>query len=452
VVDKTVVEMAAAARTAAPDLHQNLAIKRLALTDHKKDWELSSNPFYYNYFMGKYKLSKYITITGIDEANYENIPGPYQKDYFHLYDVIYKKCFLINGTINYFLNKFHTPATEADVIKEIHEELNSNGKEIEDTCSAFFKYLCRRNILVPEENEEIVFEGKPVYKEGDVIGNWNIVEVLSDKRSVDIYKAVDKKTHLVSVIKLLNRNKIADPHKYKKKEERLEREYSLLQKAKGITAISKAYGLSKDENQNAYIVLEFIKGKGLSDFLNDLESFPGQDMNLLMQNILEAFASLHQKNLIHGDIHPHNIMTDDDKTVRIIDLGFSRNAETEKNEILKSGGVNYYMPPERINISSVKKYSKEPDMYSDVYQIGLLLYLIVYNSVPFKGFIWEELAQNIKEQIINYPEISFWNEPVSTNLINILKKSLNKEPSERYADACSILKDFKKSILAKTSV
>ncbi len=102
--------------------------------------------------------------------------------------------------------------------------------------------------MVPEENEEIVFEGKPVYKEGDVIGNWNIVEVLSDKRSVDIYRAVDKKTHLVSVIKLLNRNKIADPHKYKKKEERLEREYSLLQKAKGITAISKAYGLRQSYN------------------------------------------------------------------------------------------------------------------------------------------------------------------------------------------------------------
>ncbi len=81
----------------------------------------------------------------------------------------------------------------------------------------------------------------------------------------------------------------------------------------------------------------------------------------------------------------------------------------------------------------------------------MLLYLILYNTVPFNGFIWEELAQNIKEGTDSYPELTFWNEPVPASLINLVKKSIHKEPLERYADATKILKDFKKACLQKIS-
>jgi serine/threonine-protein kinase len=167
--------------------------------------------------------------------------------------------------------------------------------------------------------------------------------------------------------------------------------------------------------------------------------------------MLRAFSGLHQHNLVHGDIHPSNLMVQEDQTVRIIDLGLSRNLDTEKNEVLKFGGVDYYLPPERINISSVKKHSKEPDLRSDVYQIGLMLYIILYNSIPFDGFIWEELAEDIKRGASNFPELTFWDEPVPAALINIIKRCINKEPNERYADATSLLTAFQKACLQQSS-
>ncbi len=261
------------------------------------------------------------------------------------------------------------------------------------------------------------------------------------KRNVDIYKVKDKATDQVSIIKLLNRNKLRDIHKFNKKVTRLEREYFLLQKAENIPSISKAYAFEKDNFGNVFIVLEFINGKSLSRFLNDIETFDEPDYLEVMKNLLEGFSSLHRQNLIHGDIHPSNVLVDQDKSVRIIDLGFSRNAHTEKNEVLKFGGVNFYMPPERINITTVKKYTKEPDLYSDVYQIGVLLYQILYNTVPFNGFIWEDLARNIKEAEINYPEVTFCNISVHPGILQIIKKCLEKNPLERYSDATNILQE-----------
>jgi len=136
----------------------------------------------------------------------------------------------------------------------------------------------------------------------------------------------------------------------------------------------------------------------------------------------------------------------DDNAIKIIDLGLGYAHDHENSEILAFGGVTFYLPPERINISSVKKHAKKPDFFSDVYQIGLLMYLVLYNSLPFSGFIWEELAQNIKEKEINYPGRTFHNFKVPLPLIDIIKKCLSKNPEHRYRNASVILRDYKKYV------
>jgi serine/threonine-protein kinase len=142
-------------------------------------------------------------------------------------------------------------------------------------------------------------------------------------------------------------------------------------------------------------------------------------------------------------------MVGEDNSIKIIDLGLSRTTEIDKNEVLKHGGVTFYMPPERINISSVKKFSKEPDLFSDVYQLGLIMYLVLYNTTPFDGFIWEDLAHNIKEQEIIHPALSSHGFSVMPELKNIIDKCTAKQPSERYKDATAILEDLKKHVLQK---
>ena len=400
--------------------------------------------------MMKFKLSKNIAVTSITESEEFEVPLQYKNDHYILYDQRRDKDFLINSTVKYYLDKFSFPKTQAEVLQEIAEDVQGKTTQLEEACATFFNFLCKKNILIPENTVETENIAEPVYKEGDNIDEGTIVEVLSERDYVDIYRAVNTSTGFAYVIKSLNSNKTNNQQRYQKELVELEREYLALKSVDHIPSVCKAYSFYKGDELNAYITLEYIEGKSLSTFLNDAEGLHEADCLRLIEHILHAFSLLHNSKVIHGDIHSSNIMVLENKSIKIIDLGLSRNVETDKNEVLSFGGVNFYMPPERINITSSKKYLKEPDLYSDVYQIGLLMYLVLYNNLPFDGFIWEELAVNIKETDAVFADMSFLNYRVSDTLILIIQKCLNKVPAERYRSASDIFEDFKKLVLKKT--
>jgi serine/threonine-protein kinase len=402
--------------------------------------------------MENYKVSQHISISPAGDEEYEDIPAIYQQDYFVLYNKVRDKEYLVNSTIKYFIDKFSTPKALAQVIFEIEKEVKGERAEIEETCSSFFHYLCKRRILVPEEQDESFGLREPFYAVRDVIGTYTIIELLANKRYMDVYSVVNNSDGSTCVLKLLNKEKTKDDAIFQQECIELEREYLLLKEVDHIPMMCKAYGFIRDNNQNVYIILEFINGKPLFDFVDETEGLTNSDLLHIIESILNAFSLLHQSNVIHGDIHSSNILVLPGKDIKIIDLGLSRTVEIDRDEILPFGGVNYYMPPERINTTSVKKYSKEPDLYSDVYQVGLLIYLVLYNDLPFDGFLWEDLSKNIKESKVVYPETSYLKAEVPGWIIDIMEKCLEKNPSNRYIHAGAILEDFKKHAFAEKEI
>lgn len=399
--------------------------------------------------MVKFKLSNNISISSIADSDDYTVPERFQEDHFILFDQRRDKEFLINATVKYFIDKFSVPKPITEVVAEVAHDVQAEESAVAEMCSSFFKFLCDKKLLLPEDVDEPIFSASaPLLKEGDEVNGATIVEVLSERDLIDIYRAVDKSSGFEYAIKMLNRNKCKDERTYLKELAELEREYTALKSVEHIPAMCKAFEFNKGNEQFAYFTVEYIDGRSLSGYLRESELLLESDCMRLIEAILEGFSSLHKSKIIHGDIHSSNVLVLEDRRIKIIDLGLSRNLETDKSEVLNFGGVNFYMPPERINITSVKKYLKEPDLYSDVYQIGLLMYLVLYNELPFDGFIWEELATNIKETDAVFAEMSFLNYPVSPALIGIIQKCLKKIPSERYNNAGEILEDFKMLVLA----
>jgi serine/threonine protein kinase len=307
--------------------------------------------------------------------------------------------------------------------------------------------LRKRKIVIPENFLELKEDRQPSFKKGDYIGKLQVLEIIANKKYIDVYITLDEATGTTYVVKLLNETKISDKAKYNDELLCLEHEYSMLQRVRHIPSICCSYALVDNKPKGAYIVLEHIKGKPLSAFIRHSESLMPSACYTLIQNLLLAFASLHECNLIHGDIHPSNIMVEEDISIKIIDLGFSFDIAIESDELVKYGGVYFYMPPERINVSSQNKFSREPDFYSEVYQLGLIIYYVFYKQVPFTGFTWEELAGNIKTKEVVFPVLSCFNFPVPESILQIIKKCLHKKPNRRYATAAPLLKDFKQAIL-----
>ena len=393
--------------------------------------------------MIKYKKSLNIEITPVSECGFDNIPSEYVSDHFVLYHQLKHRDYLINPTIKFFLDKFESPQTITAIIDEIKNELKSNDGGIEKACMDFFDFLVARKIIVDENEVKKIVVDETVFNIGDHTSCFVIVEMIASRKDVELYKVVTKNTEEQSVLKVLNRKKTKNEQTFLYETGWLEREYEFLKRMHQIPELCNTYGFEKNDDF-AFIQMEYIQGVSLNRFINNNTDLSVDNALSLICKILAPFAALHKKRLIHGDIHSANILITDERDVRIIDLGFSSVAEVEKEELLKSGGVTYYMPPERINVTSLKKYKrKSADLCSDVYQIGVLLYLIVYNKLPYNGFIWEELAENIQTGNTDFAAISYSDHTVPEKLIAIIKKCLRANPAQRYIDAVDLLADFK---------
>lgn len=393
--------------------------------------------------MKRYKLSKNICLTGLQAFCREQVPVKYRTGHFVLSDKTRNRDYLINESIKYFIDKFSATKSRDEVIAEVAADTESSAEQVEKPCTEFIEYLCKKNILLPDDKTELTLPEKPLYKRGDAINQYVVKHVLDNSHSTHIYIATGPINDRSCVIKLLARNQLSDTKAYEEELASLQREYSLLQRAQDVPSVGRSYAFERDGYGNAYIVLEFIKGKPLLRFVEATKGLTRSDYRLLLTNLLKAFAQLHRCGLVHGDVHSSNVLVNRNKAVRIIDLGLSlKKEELADNQLLKYGGVDYYMPPERINASSVKRFVKPPDFYSDVYQIGLLLYAVLYRTLPFNGFTWEELATDIKESEVRFPRRAAAGFIVPQGLKNIIQNCLGKEPEDRYPDASGILEDY----------
>jgi tRNA A-37 threonylcarbamoyl transferase component Bud32 len=401
--------------------------------------------------MIRYRLSKNFCILDPAAFSGADTPAQYQQGYYVLSDENRDKSFLINDTIKYFIDKFSLPKTQAEVLQEVALDVKTDIQVIRRKCSSFLTFLRQRKIVVPEDWVEAEIPRQALFQPGDFIGDLCVSELIADKKYVDIYLVRDPADDQPYVIKLLNCRKFKHKRKYLEEELALRHEYEMLQKVKHIPFICQAYGLEAEAKPGAYLKLEYIRGRSLSRHLRQAENLDQAACYAIIHNMLQTFSMLHESKLIHGDIHPANIMVKEDNSIKVIDLGLSLPVDVDRLEVVNFGGVIYYMPPERINISSFNKFSKKPDYYSDVYQIGLIMYFILYRREPFSGFIWEELSANIKGNKITFPERSCQDFPVPGQLIKIIKKSTIKTRGRRYPSATAVLKDFQRKIL-KTQV
>jgi len=135
-----------------------------------------------------------------------------------------------------------------------------------------------------------------------------------------------------------------------------------------------------------YFVMEFVKGLSITDHC-DREKLTIEDRLGLFVQVCQAVQHAHQKGIIHRDIKPSNILVsmEDDRAIpKIIDFGVAkalsmplteRTLATEDSQLL---GTPEYMSPEQADMASV-----DIDTRSDVYSLGVLLYVLLTGVLPF---------------------------------------------------------------------
>lgn len=130
-----------------------------------------------------------------------------------------------------------------------------------------------------------------------------------------------------------------------------------------------------EENNTAYIVMEFIDGKTLKDCVNQNGKFRPDKLVELLLPVMKSLSVMHAKGIIHRDISPDNIMLTNRGKMILMDFGSARyytNEEREMSVILKQG------------FAPIEQYSRNTEQgpYTDIYALCATIYSCITGTIP----------------------------------------------------------------------
>jgi serine/threonine protein kinase len=135
--------------------------------------------------------------------------------------------------------------------------------------------------------------------------------------------------------------------------------------------------------------------------------------------------------IVHGDIKPENIRLQENDRVRVLDFGIAKHLSQTRRFTVNLFGSLPYTPPERLDRGAV-------DRHSDLWAVGVVLYLMLSGRPPFEGANAEELERKIRRGEPPAPLPA----EISPKLKKIVQKSLAFEVTRRYSDAAEMKADL----------
>lgn len=246
-----------------------------------------------------------------------------------------------------------------------------------------------------------------------------------------VYQAVDTKRQRVVAVKILKPDVVERSPEYA---ELFEKEVKNVQSLEH-PHIVKVFDSGRDE-EHSYMVMEWIEGMSLEDVITQGQLSIDRLTDIFAQ-ICSAVAAAHEKNIIHLDIKPANILfLKSEKPgdfVKVIDFGLSRVITREAGTtVTKFRGTDKYCAPEQ--------FGGRVSHRSDIYSLGATLYHMVCGVIPFgMSYINAKMHPNL--ELPEIPSVTRQRE-VSAEVDNVLKKALSREPNLRQQSALELFEEF----------
>lgn len=187
------------------------------------------------------------------------------------------------------------------------------------------------------------------------------------------------------------------------------------------------------ENGVPYMVMDYVPGTTLQDFLQNNGQVPLQMVLDLFIECADGLAHAHNQKVLHRDIKPSNIMLLEENiklgSIRILDFGIAKigSDSTKTQELTKTGmvmGSPLYMSPEQ-------SIGKKMDARTDIYSLGCVMYECLSGSPPFAGeTIIETLMQHQLDAPKSLHEVSLGRQ-IPDELECLVMKMLEKDIGER---------------------
>ncbi len=220
---------------------------------------------------------------------------------------------------------------------------------------------------------------------------------------------------------------VGEKENYDKGKERFLKEaqtMAMFSKDKGIVKVLDFFEI----NNTAYIVMEYLEGVTLKQYLRENKRIAAEDLVELLVPLIEALDEIHSQGLIHRDISPDNIMVLPDGRIKLMDFGAARDytefGEKSLSIVLKPG----YAPPEQYQTHGVQ------GPWTDIYALCATMYKCITGENPPDAI--DRLVDD------HLKKISAFGIPVLPQIEEAIIKGMSVAAKDRYQNVGDFCEDL----------
>jgi serine/threonine protein kinase len=264
---------------------------------------------------------------------------------------------------------------------------------------------------------------------GKTLGDYTVVDILGHGGMARVYRGFDKKLNRYAAVKVIEAHLIASPDQDEYRQ-RFQNE------ARAIARLNhpNIVGVYQFDQVGTiyYMAMSFIEGRDLRSHLRDYARkntyMPYSEVLRVIRDIGSALDYAHREGVIHRDIKPSNIMVTSEGRAVLTDFGLA--LSVSEGTVGNTFGSAHYIAPEQA-VSSAQAVPQ-----SDLYSLGVVLFEMLTNSVPFN----DQNAMSVALKHLNeQPQPpSRLNPNLSPRADQVVIRSLDKTPAKRFENGFAL--------------
>lgn len=327
---------------------------------------------------------------------------------------------LVSDSLAALLGEFRSACLLTDAIARFSHLHKQNAADILELSFDALATLIEGRILVAADSPD-VSATEPSLAAGQAVANMEIVHLVRALDDTEVYRA--RMADGASAALKIARDDRA--------EKMLAHETRLLEKLSGdITPRLLAKG---HHEGRIWLAMEWCSGVPIAIAAQQLRASGDRArLHKLVTDLLKAYAQLHDRGIIHGDIHPSNILAADNGVLTIVDLGRSALIAEASEQGTSRAGIAHFYDPQMATALLAGLVPPAPSILAEQYALGVLAYLLLTGLYPV-----EPAAEHgdLLTRIVTRPPLPFAARGVDAapQVERVLHQALAKKEAARFA-------------------
>ncbi len=334
------------------------------------------------------------------------------------------------------ISRFREPTTIVQAVFDYSRSVQANSEETLTEAFPLLRELLLARLLVPAAPDTA---DTAAAKHNDQVTDYEVISVLQSLEDTELYQI--RYDGRVAVLKLVR------PAVSPMARHLLANEANILRQVGGMVSPTLLEaGVSQDR---PYLIMDWCPGVEVSFAATEIrrQASPQSQRQLLelCAKVLDAYSQLHEAGIIHGDIHPRNVLVDRRGEVRLIDFGLAhRPAGDDHDNHVVRGGVGFFYDPEYASALLGAK-SSPPSFLGEQYSLAALIYLLI-TGTHYLDFTLER--ESLLRQIVEDDPIPFQARGIDDwpTVERTLRQALNKQPAERFSSVAKFIAAFRAAV------